>query len=72
MQTQTQTKPIALCWEPVTLDTALRYRALPLLAPSCDYAAANLYMWDEVYCQEVAFFGGRAAGRIREAVSFRA
>ena len=67
MQTQTQTKPIALCWEPVTLDTALRYRALPLLAPSCDYAAANLYMWDEVYCQEVAFSGRRAAGRIREA-----
>ena len=67
MLTQTETKPITLLWEPVTLDTALRYRALPLLAPSCDYAAANLYMWDEVYCQEVAFFGGRAAGRIREA-----
>lgn len=66
MLTPTETKPLTLLWEPVTLDTALRYRALPLLAPSCDYAAANLFMWDEVYCQEVAFAGGRAAGRIRE------
>ena len=55
-----------LCWEPASLDAVLRYRALPLLAPSADYCAANLYMWDETYHQELAFCGERAAGRILE------
>lgn len=55
-----------LSWEPASLDAVLRYRALPLLAPSADYSAANLYMWDETYHQELAFCGERAAGRILE------
>ena len=38
-----------LHWESATLDACARYRALPLAAPSADYAAANLYMWDEKY-----------------------
>lgn len=53
-----------LHWESATLDTCARYRALPLLAPSADYAAANLYMWDEKYQKEIAFFGERAAVRV--------
>ena len=60
-----QTK-VKLSWEAASLDAVLRYRALPLLSPSADYAAANLYMWDETYHQELAFHEGRAAGRILE------
>ena len=55
-----------LQWERATLDTCMRYRTLALSAPSADYAAANLYMWDEKYKKEIAFFAGRAAVRIRE------
>ena len=55
-----------LHWESATLDACARFRALPLLAPSADYAAANLYMWDEKHPKEIAFFGGRAAVRIRQ------
>jgi len=54
-----------LCWESASLDACARYRALPLTAPSADYAAANLYMWDEKYKKEIAFVGERAAVRIR-------
>ncbi len=54
-----------LKWESATLDACMRYRTLPLVAPSADYAAANLYMWDEKYKKEIAFFAGRAAVRIR-------
>ena len=56
-----------LCWEGATLDACARYRALPLGAPCADYAAANLYMWDEKYKKQIAFVGGRAAVRIRRA-----
>ena len=55
-----------LTWESATLDACLRYGKLPLLAPSADYAAANLYMWDETYHQQIVFCGERAAGRILE------
>ncbi len=54
-----------LHWESATLDVCSRYRALPLAAPSADYAAANLYMWDEKYTKEIAFWDKRAAVRIR-------
>ena len=53
-----------LRWESATLDACLRYRALPLLAPSADYAAANLYMWDERYKKDLCFVGGRAVVRL--------
>ena len=56
-----------LHWESASLDACARYRALPLMAPSADYAAANLYMWDEKYKKEIAFAGDRAAVRIRNA-----
>ena len=55
-----------LVWEPATLENVLRYATYPLLAPSADYAAANLYLWDETYHQELAFYEKRAAGRILE------
>ena len=54
-----------LHWEHATLDVCERYKALPLLAPSADYAAANLFAWDEKYRKEIAFLHGRAAVRIR-------
>jgi hypothetical protein len=57
---------LKLSWEAASLDAVLRYRELPLTEPSADYCAANLYMWDETYHQELAFCGGRAAGRILE------
>ena len=57
---------LKLEWEAATLDAVLRYRTLPLSEPSADYCAANLYMWDETYHQELAFCGDRAAGRILE------
>lgn len=53
-----------LKWESASLDVCARYRALPLVAPSADYAAANLYMWDERFTKKIAFFGERAAVRI--------
>ncbi len=56
----------ALCWESATVEACVRYGQLPLVAPSADYAAANLYIWDETYHQELAFCGERAAGRILE------
>ena len=55
-----------LLWESASLDACIRYGKLPLLAPSADYAAANLYMWDETYKEELAGCGDRAAGRILE------
>ena len=60
------TEAPVLLWETATLEACLRYRALELISPSADYAAANLYMWDETYHQQLAFWGERAAGRIRE------
>lgn len=57
---------LKLDWQKATLEASVRYGTLPLLAPSADYAAANLYMWDETYHQELAFCGERAAGRILE------
>ena len=54
-----------LQWESTTLDACMRYRALPLAAPSADYAAANLYMWDEKYPKQIAFAHGRAAVRLK-------
>lgn len=54
-----------LQWERATLDVCARYRELLLVAPSADYAAANLYMWDEKYRKQIAFSGGRAAVRIQ-------
>ena len=54
-----------LQWESATLDACMRYRALPLVAPSADYAAANLFAWDGKYPKQIAFFGERAAVRIR-------
>lgn len=62
---QTATVTPVLHWESATLDVCARYRALPLVTPSADYAAANLYMWDEKYKKEIAFVGERAAVRIR-------
>ncbi len=61
---QTAIELPVLCWESASLDACARYRTLPLAAPSADYAAANLYMWDEKYKKEIAFAGGRAAVRI--------
>ncbi len=55
-----------LVWEGATLENVTRYATYPLLAPSADYAAANLYMWDETYHQQLAFLGDRVAGRILE------
>ena len=57
---------LKLKWQQADLDAVLRYGALRLVAPSADYAAANLYMWDETYHQELAFCDERAAGRILE------
>ena len=62
---QTVSEIPTLVWESVTLDACLRYRALPLLSPSADYAAANLYMWDEKYRKQMTFFEGLATVRIR-------
>ncbi len=53
-----------LRWESATLDACVRYRALPLSAPSADHAAANLYMWDERYQKDLCFAGGRAVVRL--------
>ena len=53
-----------LQWQSATLDACARYRALKLVAPAADYAAANLYMWDKKYPKEIAFFKGRAAVRL--------
>ena len=63
---QTAIELPVLQWADTTLDACMRYRALPLSAPSADYAAANLYMWDEKYPKEIAFCARRAAVRIRE------
>lgn len=63
---QATIEALVLHWESATLDACMRYRALPLLAPAADYAAANLYMWDEKYKKEIAFCAGRAAIRLRE------
>ncbi len=60
-----------LHWEGATLDACARYRALPVVAPSADYAAANLYMWDEKYRKEIAFVGERAAVRIRHGEGYQ-
>lgn len=57
---------LKLKWQQADLDAVLRYGKLRLVAPSADYAAANLYMWDETYHQELAFCDERAAGRILE------
>jgi len=62
---QTVSEIPTLVWESATLDACLRYRALPLLSPSADYAAANLYMWDEKYRKQMTFFEGLATVRIR-------
>ncbi len=53
-----------LHWESATLAACVRYRELPLAAPSADYAAANLYMWDERYKKDIAFCDGRALLRL--------
>ena len=55
-----------LRWESATLDACMRYRALALSNPSAEHAAANLYMWDEKYPKEIAFFENLAAVRVRE------
>ena len=54
-----------LAWERASLDACMRYRTLPLVAPSADYAVANLYAWDEKYHKQIAFLHGRAAVRLR-------
>lgn len=63
---QTAIEIPVLHWESASLDACMRYSTLALSAPSADYAAANLYMWDEKYKKEIAFSGERAAVRIRE------
>ena len=55
-----------LCWESAALPACLRYRALPLAAPSADHAAANLYMWDERYKKDLCFAGGQAVVRLHK------
>ncbi len=63
---QTAIELPVLQWEDATLEACMRYRSLPLCAPAADYAAANLYMWDEKYKKQIAFCARRAAVRIRE------
>lgn len=63
---QTAIEIPVLHWESASLDACMRYRALLTAVPSADYAAANLYMWDEKYKKEIAFADGRAAVRICE------
>lgn len=58
-------EPARAVFLPVTPEIAQRYREFTIAENdrNADYSAANLYLWDQTYHQEVAFVGERAIVR---------
>lgn len=64
---------IALQWHPVTPTDKARYDAILQKAPcqSADRAFANLYIWKDIYHQEIAFLEDVALVRFSEAGNYQ-
>lgn len=62
-----------LIWEPISPATLERYVPIARLenSSSADFAPGNLYIWDQTYRQQIAFFGERACVRMTEERGFR-
>lgn len=55
-----------ICWKRISLSEANRYGTIAALenSSSADFAFANIYMWDETYCQLLAYVLDRAVVRV--------
>lgn len=63
----------ALKWAPITLSDKARYDAVlgETTCQSADRAFANLYIWNELYHQEIAFLGDTVLLRFGEAGHYK-